>query len=45
MRQLAPGAPHDRIVVPGVDHDKEALYASAPVIKVLFGTAVPGPGR
>jgi hypothetical protein len=37
MRSIAPGAPHDRIVVPGVDHDHLALYDSAQASTVLFG--------
>ncbi len=41
MRALHPDAPHRRIVVPGVDHDKEALYGSAPVVEALFGGSAP----
>jgi hypothetical protein len=37
MHRIAPGAPHDRIVVPGVDHDHLALYDSAEASTVLFG--------
>jgi pimeloyl-ACP methyl ester carboxylesterase len=44
MRALYPDAPHQRIVVPGVDHDKEALYGSAKVVKALFGGATPDGG-
>ncbi|HZZ46795.1 MAG TPA: hypothetical protein VFE65_07915 [Pseudonocardia sp.] len=37
MRLLAPGAPHDRIVVPGVDHNHYAMFESPLVTPVLFG--------
>jgi pimeloyl-ACP methyl ester carboxylesterase len=42
IRQLAPRAPHDRIVVPGVGHDHYALFESPLVAPVLFGVR---PGR
>jgi pimeloyl-ACP methyl ester carboxylesterase len=38
MHQLAPGAAHDRIVVPGVDHNHYALFESPLAAPVLFGT-------
>lgn len=33
-----PGAVHDRLVVPGVDHDSEQMLASPVVRRVLFGS-------
>lgn len=41
MRQLAPGAPHDRVIVPGVDHDHLAMFDAVQARTVLFG---PRPG-
>jgi hypothetical protein len=38
IRQERPDAPHDRIVVPGVDHDKFGLFSSPLARGVLFGT-------
>jgi hypothetical protein len=41
MRRLAPSAPHDRIVVPGVSHDHYALFDDPRCATVLFGTSRP----
>jgi hypothetical protein len=38
MRGIAPAAPHDRIVVPGVSHDHYALFEDSRAATVLFGT-------
>jgi pimeloyl-ACP methyl ester carboxylesterase len=41
MRSIAPSAPHDRIVVPGVTHDHYALFEDPRSATVLFGTTAP----
>jgi pimeloyl-ACP methyl ester carboxylesterase len=37
IRQLLPNAPQDRIVVPDVDHDHDAMFAAPAIRPVLFG--------
>ena len=41
IRQLAPSAPHDRIVVPAIAHDHDAMFEATQAQPVLFGTASP----
>jgi hypothetical protein len=41
MRQLAPAAPHDRVLVPNVAHDHLAMFDAVQARTVLFG---PRPG-
>jgi hypothetical protein len=41
IRRIAPWAPHDRIVVPGVTHDHYALFDDPRSASVLFGTTTP----
>jgi pimeloyl-ACP methyl ester carboxylesterase len=38
IRQLAPSAPQDRIVVPGTAHDHDAMFAAPQAQPVLFAT-------
>lgn len=38
VRQLAPSAPHDRIVVPNIAHDHDAMFEAPQAQPVLFGT-------
>ncbi|HEY1973001.1 MAG TPA: hypothetical protein VGH89_33970 [Pseudonocardia sp.] len=44
IRRIAPWAPHDRIVVPGVDHDHYALFDDPRAATVLFGTTTTASG-
>jgi pimeloyl-ACP methyl ester carboxylesterase len=37
IKQLAPDAPQQRVVVPGVAHDSDGMYQSAQARPVLFG--------
>lgn len=37
IRTYFPGAPHERVVVPGVGHDRESMFSSPEAQKVIFG--------
>jgi pimeloyl-ACP methyl ester carboxylesterase len=37
IRAIAPNAPHDRVVIPGIGHDGDAMFASPMAWPVLFG--------
>ena len=37
IRAIAPTAPHDRVVIPGIGHDGDAIFASPLAWPSLFG--------